>query len=331
MLPIGVVIPTRNAASLLPDHLTALRPWIDEVQEVVVVDSFSKDGTIELIRAGLRHPRLRIFEHPPGLYQSWNHGIQQIQAEYCYISTVGETIALDGLKHMAELMDRLRCDVVVSRPEFVDLDGHPMRSPRWPINDILESLAVSDPVVLAGARLFLLTLANYREAILGSSASNLYRTRCLQANPFPSDCGTAGDGGWGLANCLKIRLGVTPRSFSTFREHPKSYSRAEYAVDQLGRKMFERICRTYQEAAAINPEFASAAKQLQVDRIIELLDRQRGFQQQLEECRSARVPWVLKPAAWQARWRRDGEAREIARLKHAGLALLGSQALNSGA
>ncbi len=296
-----------------------------------MVDSFSKDRTREMIQSGLRHPHMRVLEHPPGLYQSWNHGIQQVQAEYCYISTVGESITLDGLRHLAEVMGRLRCDVVISRPEFVDLHGHPMRPPRWPINDIVESLAVSDPVALAGARLFLLTLANYREAILGSSASNLYRTRCLHENPFPSDYGTAGDGGWGLANCLKIRLGVTPRSFSTFREHPKSYSRAEYAVDQLGKKMFERICQTYREAAASHPEFASVAKQLQVDRLIELLDRQRGFQQQLEECRRARVPWVLKPAAWRARWRRDAEAREIARLKQAGLDLLGSQNPNFGA
>jgi hypothetical protein len=330
MLPIGVVIPTRNAANLLPQHLAAMRQWIDQAQEVVVVDSFSKDGTLELIKSELRHPRMRIFEHPPGLYQSWNHGIQQLQTEYCYISTVGETITLEGLKHLAEVMGKLRCDVVVSRPEFVDLKGRPMRPSRWPIDDILRSLTISEPIVLAGARLFLFTLTNYREAILGSSASNLYRTRCLQENPFPADYGTAGDGGWGLANCLKIRLGVTPRSFSTFREHPKSYSRAEYAVDQLGKKMFERVGQTYREAVAADPQFGSLAKQLQVDRIVELLDRQRGFQQQLEEFRRERVPWVLKPTAWQARWRRDVEAREIARLKDAALGILGSEDLNRG-
>jgi len=330
MLPIGVVIPTRNAASLLPQHLAAMRQWIDQAQEVVVVDSFSKDGTLELVKSELRHPRMRIFEHPPGLYQSWNHGIRQLQAEYCYISTVGETITLEGLQHLAEVMGKLRCDVVISRPEFVDLQARPMRPSRWPIEDILRSLAVSEPILLSGAGLFLFALVNYRDAILGSSASNLYRTRCLQENPFPADYGTAGDGGWGLANCLKIRLGVTPRSFSTFREHPKSYSRAEYAVDQLGKKMFERICQTYREAAASNAEFASLAKRLQVDRIIELLDRQRGFQQQLEEYRRERIPWVFKPAAWAARRRRDAEAREIARLKEAGLVILGSKAPSPG-
>jgi hypothetical protein len=308
-----------------------MQPWIEHVQEVVVVDSHSKDGTLELIKAELRHPRLRIFEHPPGLYQSWNYGIQQVQAEYCYISTVGETITLEGLQHLAEVINKLRCDVVVSRPEFVDLQGRPMRPSRWPIDDILTTLAVTEPVVLSGARLFLFTLASYREAILGSSASNLYRTRCLQENPFPADYGTAGDGGWGLANCLKIRLGVTPRSFSTFREHPKSYSRAEYAVDQIGKKMLERIRQTYREAVGRDPEFAGLTKQLQVDRIMDLLERQRGFQQQLEDCRRAGIPWVLQPSAWRARSRRNTEAREIAALKMAALELIAARDRNAGA
>ena len=55
MLPIGVLVPTRDAAALLPDHLTTMREWVHEAQEVVVVDSFSKDGTLELAKSGLRH------------------------------------------------------------------------------------------------------------------------------------------------------------------------------------------------------------------------------------------------------------------------------------
>lgn len=325
MLPIGVLIPTRNAAPYLPLHLDAMREWIADVQEVVVVDSHSKDGTLELLKSELRHPGLRILEHPPGLYQSWNYGIQQIRAEYCYISTIGESITLDGLQHLAEVMTRLRCDVVISRPDFIDVKGRPMRSPPWPIADILRTLAVTDPIVLEGAALFFFTLLDYGNAILGSSASNLYRTRCLQENPFPVDYGTAGDGGWGLTNCLKIRLGVTPRRFSTFREHPKSYSKAEYAVDQLVKKMFDRISQTYREEAEKNPEFAALAAELQVDLIVDLLEQKWGFQQQLEQCRRDGGIWSLKPAAWKARGRRDAKAREIAKLRKAGLRVLGSR------
>ena len=198
-----------------------------------------------------------------------------------------------------------------------------MPAPPWPIADILRSLAVTtEPIVLEGMPLFFFALLDYGNAFLGSSASNLYRTRCLQENPFPVDYGTAGDGGWGLTNCLKIRLGVTSRRFSTFREHPKSYSRAEYAVDQLVKKFFDRICLTYRSEAANNPGFASLAGELQVEKIVGLLETKWRYQQQLEHYRRDGRLWVLHPAAWLARSRRNAKAREVAQLKAEGLRVL---------
>jgi hypothetical protein len=322
MLPIGVVVPTRNSVSLLPEHLASMRPWLDQVQEVVVVDSVSTDGTLDRLREELRHPQLQILQHPPGLYQSWNYAIQQLRAEYCYISTVGETLTPQGLQHLAEIMHTLHCDVVISRPDFVDLRGRPIRPSKWPIDDIVSSLRAREPFVLEGAALCFFTLLNYAEAFLGSSASNLYRTRCLQENPFPVDYGTAGDGGWGLEHCGHIRLGVTPRTFSTFREHPKSYARAEYAVDRLREQMLDRIRRTLREEEARSPGFAAQARQLQVEQIIQLLTAKLRYQQQIEQRRRSLWPWSLNPAAWLARGRRSAKARELARLKAAGLALL---------
>src|SRR5439155_6290113 len=163
-LPIGVVVPTRNSASLAPEHLETMRPWLDQVEQVVVVDSFSKDGTVQLLKAGLRHPNLQILEHPPGLYQSWNHGIARLKTEYCYISTVGDAITRDGLEHLAEVIARLRCDAVISKPRFIDINGAPVRSPRWPIDDVTSALRVNEPIALADSALFLFTLLNYRDA-----------------------------------------------------------------------------------------------------------------------------------------------------------------------
>ena len=75
MLPISVLIPTRDCAALLPGHLRSLQAWIDLAEEVVVVDSDSKDNTVELIREGLTHARTRFLSPPPGLYpivEFWN-------------------------------------------------------------------------------------------------------------------------------------------------------------------------------------------------------------------------------------------------------------------
>jgi hypothetical protein len=186
---------------------------------------------------------------------------------------------------------------------------------------MLTTLNVIEPKILNGMDLFLFTLLNYRDAILGSSASNLYRTRVLQENPFPVDYGTAGDCGWGLANCLKIRLAITPQIFSTLREHPKSYSKAEYEVDQMSKKMLDRICQTYREAMAPDGDFTRAARDLQIERMIELLHDQLACQQRLEEYR-LRPVWIFYPGAWKARNARGGKKRQLDKLKSTAIAKL---------
>src|SRR5258705_10933855 len=97
---LGVLVPTLNCASLVPAHLESMRSWFDFASEIVVVDSHSDDGTIDLLREGLKHPGLRILQHPRGLYQSWNFGINQITSKYTYVSTVGDSISRAGLEHL---------------------------------------------------------------------------------------------------------------------------------------------------------------------------------------------------------------------------------------
>src|SRR5437588_3579211 len=143
MLPIGVVVPTRNSASLVPQHLDTMRPWLGQIEEVVVVDSVSKDGTVDLLKAGLQHPNLRFLEHPPGLYQSWNFGISQLKTEYCYLSTVGDGITREGLEHLADVIGLLRCDVVISKPRFIDLSDTSLPSTRWPRDDMIDTLRLT--------------------------------------------------------------------------------------------------------------------------------------------------------------------------------------------
>src|SRR5581483_5054873 len=192
--PISVLVPTRNSATLLPRHLDAMAQWLDLVQEVVVVDSLSKDGTLDLIKAGLRHPRLKILSHPPGLYESWNHGIRRLSAKYCYISTVGDTISREGLQHLSEAAERLECDVVMSKPEFRAMDGSRAAAPFWPVEDIIQSLCITTPQKLSRWEFLTFAAAHAGHGLLGSSASNLSRTAVMAAHPFPLDFRRAGGG-----------------------------------------------------------------------------------------------------------------------------------------
>jgi hypothetical protein len=312
---IGVLIPTRNCASLIPAHLDSLRAWVDLAEEIVVVDSYSKDRTVDLLQAGLSHPQVTYLTYPPGLYQSWNYGLRHLNSEYCYISTVGDSITRAGLDHLRQTMEALSADVAVSKPAFITENGRPMKAPRWPIDDLIRTQGRGEPFGLEGAALFLFALVHYREALLGSSASNLYRTSCLQENPFPTGFGTVGDGAWGLANCCKIRLGVTQKVFSTFRDHAKAYARSEYAVDELSHKLLQRILDTWSAEKEKEPLAGAIRRGAPLSEILPLLREQLGFQEQLERSRQGAWPWIFSRSAWAARVQRNRLKRKIKALK----------------
>jgi hypothetical protein len=318
-LHLSVLLPVRNSAALLPDHLHSMETWIDLAREIVVVDSDSADGSVELIRSRIRHPQLRILKHPPGLYQSWNFGIQNLSGKYTYISTVGDSITREGLHHLGSVAEEGRCDVVISKPAFIDAQGRPRRPDHWPIDDLLGTLQITRPAVMESELLFLFVLVNCTEAILGSSASNVYRTELLQAHPFPVDYGTVGDGAWGHQHALHVRLGVTPEIFSTFRHHPKSYAPSEYAVAELPEKLFQ-LCRQTFERSHLPYK-----GRIDWQPIVQAVEKRHEWQRELVRCRQMRLPWALNPLAWHARMRREQFMARIQRLKAAAIRQLAAE------
>lgn len=303
-LPISVIVPTLNSASLISAHLESMEPWLDMVEEVIVVDSYSEDATVELIRTRLQHPALKILTHPRGLYQSWNHGIREASAKYIYMSTVGDAITRQGLEHLYDTCERLDCDVAISKPLFIDEDGKPIADKTWPIDDILSTLDVKVPIRIEGLPLLLFTALNITGAILGSSASNLYRTDIVQKTPFPTDFGTAGDVGWGIIRMLTCRLGVTPLRFSTFREHVKAYAPSVYAVESINSKLFALVCVTWEAAIAKEPDLETRARANGIQALLDFMKGHIYWHERLVKERKRPLPWFLNPKAWIARHRK---------------------------
>jgi len=301
---IGILIPTRNSAPLIRDHLDALAPLLDLAAEVVVVDSESRDGTVQIIQEKLRHPDLRFYQHPPGLYQSWNFGIRQIRSPYVYVATVGDTISRAGLERLLEVANRFGCDATVSKPLFVDNEGRPAGDTPWPIDDVIEALDIREPRLVQGMELALFAITNVTGALLGSSASNLYRTECLQKRPFPTDFGTSGDGAWGINNALDFKLGIVPERFSTFRLHPKSYSMAEYKVVDINWRYYELAHARFGALPDTDPEYSAQAADWAFPDLLELMRKHLEWHYRLEAERRRTWPWILNPAAWRARWQR---------------------------
>ena len=307
MLPISVLVPTRNSMSLLPKHLESMRAWRDVAMEVVAVDSHSNDGTLELLQREFNQPRDRVLTHPPGLYQSWNFGIAQCQARYIYVSTVGESITRAGLEALFTTAESSRADVVISPPRMVKMSGE-AKEKVWPIHVLIAALKLDGSVAFDREAAQLFAVIHLTRGLLGSSASNLYRADVLQRFPFRIDFGTAGDLAWGLEHAGEVRLALVPETFSTFVFHPKSYAKSDYAVHDFNEK-----CLTLARAsvARAGGETSSNKTALLLHELFSAWETQFQAKRRVTEAKRS-VVWCLKPGAWQAHLDRATAARTLA-------------------
>jgi hypothetical protein len=315
MLSIGVMVPTKNSVALLPEHLAAMRRWVDLAQEVVVVDSFSTDGTLDLLKANLGHPRVTFLQHPPGLYESWNYGLSRLTAKYAYIATIGDVISREGLQRLFETAQSLGADVVLSKPHFRDTQGRLLRDISWPIDDIIRTLGITQPRRLAKLETVLFALTNLTAAMTGSCASDLFRTEMLQRHPFPCGFGTAGDGPWGIERATDAVWAVVPERFSTFLKHASNASPTE-RVTYANAARFDDVARhalaAARNAGSLSPEdWALLRAEELLEGVSLYLDRKAEF----DDRRRSRPPWILQPQAWHARSARNRAFRRLDHLK----------------
>jgi len=318
MPSLGVVLPTKNSKPYLPRHLLAMAEWLDLASEVVVVDSFSIDGTLDYLRAHLPHAKTRFLSHPPGLYESWNYGLQNLTTDYAYIATAGDTITRDGLSHLLTAVEELKSDVIMSKPAFCDQQGQPGHEPHWPIDDILRRRKANGPVALHPLELVVYAATSGGGALLGSSASNLYRTSCLRGHPFPTEYGPAGDGAWAVLHAHELRWCVTTGRFSTFLMHDKSHAlaKAPLYADQLLREALDQAVRT----GTVRKTDLEAAH---IPRLLTANAQWVAARDSFERDRKGRWPWSLNPAAWRRRAVRNRLSQSLLELRETALRTLG--------
>jgi len=228
-ISITAILPCRNNRLELEGHVAALLEWLPLVEQVVVVDS-STDGSLDFLRERLVATNVEFYSVRPGLYQAWNFGIEQARGEFCYFSTVGDTISSEGLAHLVDLATQHSLDLVLSPPQMVEADGAPATM-RWPIHEFADSLD-ADFVLPDRAETLRWLTAFLPFTILGSSASNLYRTEFLKANPFPTEFSHNGDAALGAKIAPFVKMGITRQTCSRFVTHGpgRAISAAEQAV-----------------------------------------------------------------------------------------------------
>lgn len=253
-LPVTVIFPIYECADHLGPHLERAQEWLDLVEEVIVVDSGSLDGSAELARREITHPKVRHEVVPPGLYAAWNHGVRLAESEFCYISTVGDAITKEGLQHLVSTAQRLDVDVVISPPRCITEEGKQADFRVFPVHSIMSGSGLNEPLRMEPWLSYLMATGFSIESFLGSSASNLYRTDCLKREPFPTDFGKAGDSAWFRYNALRYQFALTPKVCADFLLHQDHGTRPHGEIsDLLGRltALSDLALREWSESATL--------------------------------------------------------------------------------
>jgi hypothetical protein len=104
-----------------------------------------------------------------------------------------------------------------------------------------------------------------------------------------------------LANLFDCRFAVTPEIFSTFRHHPKAYSKKAYAVEDLSGKLFKLGRKDFERRLASDAALSTETAKLKFGSFLDCAGEYFKWRRRLETERSRKWPWVLNPLAWRAR------------------------------
>jgi hypothetical protein len=202
LLPVSVIIPTRNCRDELIEHLKMMHPVFEKAAQVIGVDGSSHDGTAEVLREFTEsRPNAKFLSLPPGLYEGWNAAVSEAQQPWVYFSTIGDWTTYAGLDRLLREAEEYLADVVVSPPRMVQGKNRQSVQIRWPIHFLLEGRDELSAVLLKQSEAILWATSFLPSSFLGSSASNLYRTQLMQQYPFPVDFERAGDTAWTIEVC----------------------------------------------------------------------------------------------------------------------------------
>jgi len=117
---ITVVVPTRNSAKTLEWTVTSLRSQVDVALDIVVVDSDSTDGTLEICRRW----GIPVLTTPPGnMYCAVNAGLVSASTPWLAYLNSDDFVYPSTYRRM---IDAARCEtagVVYGPCDFVDTEG----------------------------------------------------------------------------------------------------------------------------------------------------------------------------------------------------------------
>jgi len=140
---IGVVVPTLNSAATLTWTLCALCNQKDITADIVVADSGSMDGTLDICKFwGVQ----TIYVPPGNMYRAINTGLRQLDAEWVTYLNSDDIVFADSYARLVARGEEKQASFVYGDCDFVDYQGRFLFVMKSPAPDRLPGLVRLSPV-----------------------------------------------------------------------------------------------------------------------------------------------------------------------------------------
>jgi glycosyltransferase involved in cell wall biosynthesis len=239
---VSIVMPTLNSRTYLTERMQTILAQTLTDWELIVVDSYSTDGTWELLQDyARRDSRLHLSQAPKeGIYPALNRCIQQATGDYVYIATSDDTMLPTCLEVMVGALNAYpNCDICHTCLKVIDAQGEEVTG--WwgntPIAQFYGELMGRKHKRLAPYD-GLLYCALYSVFI---SLTQLLIRRSLfdRVGLFRSDWGSMGDFEWGMRSTLVCNTLHLPEPLATWRIHDHQ---ATAITNPSSSKFREKFC-----------------------------------------------------------------------------------------
>ena len=251
MPKISILLPNLNTRPFLEERMRSILAQTLSDWELIIADSFSTDGSWEYLKEFAdRDPRIRAWQVPPGLYQSWNFCLQQVRGEYVYIATSDDSMTDDCLEKMLDALQKFpQCSLCHSALGFIDESGREIEPDAsyssffidYPEDQLHLRMAPYDGLrALAG------------DTVYPSITQILFRSSLLkQVGNFPCNFGSMGDFQWDMKAGLFANVVYLPEklSFWRIRSGQATLSDAEFRRRNLYFTRFETHLSMVEEVA----------------------------------------------------------------------------------
>jgi glycosyltransferase involved in cell wall biosynthesis len=224
-MKVSICLPTLNSIRYLPDRLSSIVGQSYENWELIVVDSGSSDGTIQMVEdLRAQDERVQIIQTPPdGIYPNFNRGIEFANAELVYIATSDDTMADNFLEKMVSALESNQdCDIAHCPMRVLSADGS-LGIDWWREESIFArstgSLLIENHKRLAPLDGVLCLLGNN----VYSSVTQMLIRKCLfdRVGGYKSTWGSLGDFHWNLRAGLVANTIHVPDTWGGWRMHPE--------------------------------------------------------------------------------------------------------------